>query len=54
MLQSFGGLTSNGDCSYGSKRPRLDDHVELLKIRRQVNKHLWATPEPNNQYLLER
>ncbi|XP_060869249.1 NGFI-A-binding protein homolog [Metopolophium dirhodum] len=35
MLQSFGGLTSNGDCSYGSKRPRLDDHVELLKIRRQ-------------------
>ncbi|XP_027850182.2 NGFI-A-binding protein homolog isoform X1 [Aphis gossypii] len=34
-MQSFRGLTSNGDCSYGSKRPRLDDHDELFKIRRQ-------------------
>lgn len=34
-MQSFRGLTSNGDC-YRSKRPRRDDHEELLKIRRQV------------------
>jgi hypothetical protein len=34
-MQSFRGLMSNGDC-YASKRPRLDDHDELLKIRQQV------------------
>ncbi|XP_025409108.1 NGFI-A-binding protein homolog [Sipha flava] len=33
-MQSFRGLMSNGDC-YASKRPRLDDHDELLKIRQQ-------------------
>ncbi|VVC32391.1 Nab, N-terminal,NAB co-repressor, domain [Cinara cedri] len=33
-VQNFRGLNSNGDC-YRSKRPRIDDHDELLKIRRQ-------------------
>lgn len=34
IMQSFRGLTANGEC-YRSKRLRLDDQDELLKIRRQ-------------------